>query len=70
VLLLRANATVSIGRLEAALWPDRPPPSAAGVIRTYASGLRAALGLGGAGRLPGLTKEPGGYRLALAPGVS
>jgi DNA-binding SARP family transcriptional activator/Tfp pilus assembly protein PilF len=68
VLLLRANATVSIGRLEAALWPDRPPPSSDGVIRTYVSGLRAALGLGGAGRLPGLAKEPGGYRLALAPG--
>ena len=68
VLLLRANATVSIGRLEAALWADRPPRSAGGVIRTYASGLRTTLGLGGAGRLPGLAKEPGGYRLTLAPG--
>jgi DNA-binding SARP family transcriptional activator/tetratricopeptide (TPR) repeat protein len=68
VLLLHANAAVSAGRLEAALWPDRPPPAAAGVIRTYASALRIALGLGGTGRLPGLAKGPGGYRLALAPG--
>ena len=68
VLLLHANAAVSVGRLEAALWPARPPRSAAGVIRTYVSGLRAALGLGGAGRLPGLAKEPGGYRLVLSPG--
>jgi DNA-binding SARP family transcriptional activator len=68
VLLLRPNAAVSAGRLETALWPDRPPRSAPGVIRTYASGLRAALSLGEGGRLPGLAKEPGGYRLALAPG--
>jgi DNA-binding SARP family transcriptional activator/Tfp pilus assembly protein PilF len=68
VLLLHANTAVSVGRLEAALWPDQPPPSAAGVIRTYTSALRAALGLGGTGQLPGLAKEPGGYRLALAPG--
>jgi DNA-binding SARP family transcriptional activator len=68
VLLLHANAAVGVGRLEAALWPARPPRSAAGVIRTYVSGLRAALGLGGAGQLPGLAKEPGGYRLALSPG--
>jgi len=68
VLLLHANTAVSVGRLEAALWPARPPRSAAGVIRTYVSGLRAALGIGGAGRLPGLAKEPGGYRLALSPG--
>lgn len=68
VLLLHANGPVSVSRLETALWPDRPPRSAAGLIRTYASGLRTELGLGDAGQLPTLVKEPGGYRLLLAPG--
>lgn len=65
VLLLHANSPVSIGRLEAALWPDRPPRSAAGLVRTYVSGLRGALRLADAGQLPRLAKEPGGYRLLL-----
>jgi DNA-binding SARP family transcriptional activator len=68
VLLLYANGPVSVGRLEMALWPDRPPRSAAGLIRTYVSGLRTALGLGDADQLPALVKEPDGYRLLLAPG--
>jgi DNA-binding SARP family transcriptional activator len=68
VLLLHANNPVSVGRLETALWPDRPPRSAAGLIRTYVSGLRTELGLGDAGQLPALVKEPGGYRLLLGPG--
>jgi DNA-binding SARP family transcriptional activator len=67
VLLLHANSPVSVGRLETALWPDRSPRSAAGLIRTYVSGLRGALGLGHAGPLPRIAKEPGGYRLLLAP---
>jgi DNA-binding SARP family transcriptional activator len=67
VLLLHANAPVSVGRIEAALWSGRPPRSAPGVVRTYMSGLRGALGLGNAGQLPRLAKEPGGYRLLLAP---
>lgn len=68
VLLLHANGPVSVSRLEAALWPGRAPRSAAGLVRTYVSGLRGALGLGEAGKVPRLAKEPGGYRLLLAPG--
>jgi DNA-binding SARP family transcriptional activator/tetratricopeptide (TPR) repeat protein len=66
VLLLHANGPVSVSRLEAALWPDRSPPSAVRVVRTYVSGLRSALDLADAGQLPRLVKEPGGYRLLLA----
>jgi DNA-binding SARP family transcriptional activator len=45
VLLLHANQPVSARRVEAALWPGRPPRSADGVIRTYVSGLRRTLHL-------------------------
>jgi DNA-binding SARP family transcriptional activator len=71
VLLLHANRAVSPGHLEAVLWPERPPRSAAGVVRTYVSRLRGVLGLDdpdGPERLPRLSREPGGYRLLLAPG--
>jgi DNA-binding SARP family transcriptional activator len=66
VLLLHGNESLSIGRIEMALWPGQPPRSAAGVVRTYISGLRRALRLDDEGSLPRLTKEPGGYRLVLA----
>jgi DNA-binding SARP family transcriptional activator/tetratricopeptide (TPR) repeat protein len=68
VLLLHANSPVGAGRLEAALWPDQPPRSAAGLVRTYVSGLRSALRLGDAPDLPRLAKEAGGYRLLLTTG--
>jgi DNA-binding SARP family transcriptional activator/Tfp pilus assembly protein PilF len=68
ILLLHAGQPVSPGRLETVLWPGRPPRSAAGVVRTYVSGLRSALRLGESGVVPRLTKEPAGYRLTLAPG--
>ncbi|HEX6519046.1 MAG TPA: BTAD domain-containing putative transcriptional regulator [Streptosporangiaceae bacterium] len=67
VLLLHANQPVSRRRLAAALWPDRAPPSAGGIIRTYASGLRQAAELGDRGRLPHLATVPGGYQLVLEP---
>lgn len=67
VLLLHAGWPVSADRLEAALWAGRPPRSSAGIIRTYVSGLRRVLDLGGPGELPRLTTEPGGYRLLLGP---
>lgn len=66
VLLLHANESLSIGRIESTLWPGPPPRSAAGLVRTYVSGLRHALRLGDERSLPQLTKEPGGYRLVLA----
>jgi DNA-binding SARP family transcriptional activator len=68
ILLMHANGPVGVSRLEAALWPGRPPRSAAGLVRTYVSGLRSALGLDDTGQLPRLAKESGGYRLLLAPG--
>jgi DNA-binding SARP family transcriptional activator len=40
VLLLEANRPVGGGRLIDAVWPDRPPPSAVGALRTYVSTLR------------------------------
>lgn len=67
VLLLRPNQRVSGNRLTMALWGDKPPPSAPGVLRTYVTGLRKSLQLGGSGELPWLATEPGGYRLALEP---
>ncbi|HEX6527335.1 MAG TPA: BTAD domain-containing putative transcriptional regulator, partial [Streptosporangiaceae bacterium] len=68
VLLLHANRPVNASLLEAALWPGKPPHSAAGVLRTYVAKLREALGLDQTGQIPRLAREPGGYRLVLAPG--
>jgi DNA-binding SARP family transcriptional activator len=65
LLLLRANRPVSKDRLAAAIWPGRPPRSAAGNLRTYMSGLRRVLHPVGGDRLPRLTPEPGGYRLGV-----
>jgi DNA-binding SARP family transcriptional activator/tetratricopeptide (TPR) repeat protein len=67
VLLLRPNQRVSGNRLAMALWGDAPPPSAPGVLRTYVTGLRKSLQLGGTDQLPRLATEPGGYRLAIGP---
>jgi DNA-binding SARP family transcriptional activator len=67
-LLLHAGRPVSAQRLQTAVWPGKPPRSAAGVLRTYVSELRRMLSLGEPGQLPRLVREPGGYRLALAPG--
>jgi DNA-binding SARP family transcriptional activator len=66
-LLLRPNQRVSGNRLAMALWGDQPPPSAPGVLRTYVTGLRKSLQLGGMDQLPRLTTEPGGYRIAMSP---
>ena len=43
-LALAEGHVVSTGRLVAAVWGDRPPPSAVVTVRTYVSRLRAALG--------------------------
>ena len=63
-----ANSRVSVDRLIATLWPERPPRSAAGNVRTYVSALRHVLRLDSDDHLPRLTFERGGYRLDLAPG--
>lgn len=62
ILLLEANKPVHAGRVMTALWPDRPPRSAAAVLRTYVSALRRSLGLAGAGPAA-LLSVPGGYQL-------
>jgi DNA-binding SARP family transcriptional activator/tetratricopeptide (TPR) repeat protein len=67
ILLLEANEPVHAGRIMTALWPDRPPRSAAAVLRTYVSALRHSLGLATADGQPALVSEPGGYRLRVEP---
>jgi DNA-binding SARP family transcriptional activator/transcriptional regulator with XRE-family HTH domain len=66
VLLLHANRAVGIDLLVEALWGERPPRSAVGALRTYVSGLRGALGLGGRTGAPRIVVLPGGYRLTVA----
>ncbi|MEO3977811.1 BTAD domain-containing putative transcriptional regulator [Streptomyces sp. CAU 1734] len=65
-LLSRPSETVPAGVLLAALWGEDPPPSAAANLRTYARGLRAALG--GDGSRAGMPHTRGGYLLRVPPG--
>jgi DNA-binding SARP family transcriptional activator/tetratricopeptide (TPR) repeat protein len=67
MLLLHPNRAVGMEDLSAALWPRQAPSSAAGVVRTYVSGLRAALRSAGPAALPRLVAHAGGYRLELDP---
>jgi DNA-binding SARP family transcriptional activator/tetratricopeptide (TPR) repeat protein len=68
ILLLEANQPVHAGRIVTALWPGRPPSSAAAVLRTYVSALRRSLGLARTGGPAALLSVPGGYRLQVEPG--
>ncbi len=63
VLLVSANRPLSVSRLVDAVWPDRPPPTAVGALRTYVSTLRRQLQLSGGVRPPRLVTEAAGYRL-------
>jgi DNA-binding SARP family transcriptional activator len=58
-LLLRANATVSVGTLSDALWEGEQPPNAPAVIRTYVARLRRTLGHAGTR----LVSRPVGYAI-------
>jgi DNA-binding SARP family transcriptional activator/tetratricopeptide (TPR) repeat protein len=60
LLVLRANEVVPTGAIVDALWRDRPPRSAVGVVRTYASRLRQTLAAVSDTRL---TSRPPGYVL-------
>ncbi|TXS34615.1 AfsR/SARP family transcriptional regulator [Streptomyces sp. OR43] len=60
-LLSRPSESVPAAVLDAALWGEDPPPSAAANRRTYVRGLRNALG-------DGLLRAPGGYLLRVGPG--
>jgi len=64
--LLRANRPVGVDLLVEALWGERPPRSTLAGLRTYASGLRRTLGMGGAAGTPRIVALPGGYQLAVA----
>ena len=44
VLLLHANEIISADRLIEALWPERPPDTAAKALQVYVSQLRKTLG--------------------------
>ncbi|MEV3869787.1 BTAD domain-containing putative transcriptional regulator [Streptomyces sp. NPDC049906] len=65
-LLSRPSETVPTGVLVTALWGDEPPASAAANLRTYAGGLRGALG--GDGPWEGMPTTRGGYLLRVPPG--
>src|SRR5947199_3296905 len=63
LLLLHPNRLVRSDRLLATLWPQRPPPSTASLVRTYVSALRRRLGLDQNGGSPAIATTPGGYHL-------
>lgn len=58
-LVMNAGHSVPIAHIEDAVWPDGPPPAAAGTLQAYVSRLRGRLG---ANRL---VRTDGGYRLLL-----
>lgn len=66
LLLARAGGPVPLEELTAALWGDRPPASAAGILHRYASGLRRVLEPGRDPRSAGrwIHRAGGGYRFA------
>ncbi|BCB83419.1 AfsR/SARP family transcriptional regulator [Phytohabitans suffuscus] len=61
LLLLHANRPVGVSTLSEALWPLKPPRTAAGALRTHVSNLRTSL------RLTGLTARPPGYQIDVDP---
>ncbi|WP_214107646.1 AfsR/SARP family transcriptional regulator [Acrocarpospora catenulata] len=67
VLLLNVNRPVRVDHIVDALWPQRPPRTAAVALRTYVSALRQVLGLAGRVEPPLLSTVPGGYELRLTP---
>ncbi|GAA2903988.1 BTAD domain-containing putative transcriptional regulator [Streptosporangium fragile] len=67
VLLLNVNRPVHADRLVDALWPQRPPRTAAVALRTYVSALRQVLGLADRADPPLLSTVPGGYQLHISP---
>src|SRR5262245_58998562 len=61
LLLIHANRPVAVDELTAALWPLKPPPTAAGALRTHMSTLRRSLGADG----PTVRARPPGYQVDL-----
>lgn len=52
-LLLQDGTPVTAGQAVAALWDGEPPPAAVGMVRSYVSRLRRALGPGAVGSVAG-----------------
>src|SRR6201995_3631540 len=67
MLAMRANRVVSRDELVDAVWGQRAPASAEGVVHTYVAGLRRVLEPGRSRRGPSqvLASAPGGYVLRL-----
>jgi DNA-binding SARP family transcriptional activator len=63
LLMIHANRPVAVEELTSALWPLKPPPTAAGALRTHMSTLRRSLGLDG----PAVRAHPPGYQLEVSP---
>jgi DNA-binding SARP family transcriptional activator/predicted negative regulator of RcsB-dependent stress response len=61
-LLCRPNAIVSIEDLVMALWGEQEPPTARKTLQVYVRRLRTTLGE------DRIFHQPGGYRIAIAPG--
>jgi predicted ATPase/DNA-binding SARP family transcriptional activator len=61
VLAIHVGEVVGTGRLVECLWGDRPPRSAAAVLRTYVAQLRRVLGAAA------IETRPDGYALRLDP---
>jgi DNA-binding SARP family transcriptional activator len=66
LLSLHANATVSRHVIVDALWGDKPPRSAIGIVHTYVSRLRSVLKIGRELDDGFLVRDRMGYRLNLA----
>ncbi|MEA2180760.1 MAG: hypothetical protein QOG77_4057, partial [Solirubrobacteraceae bacterium] len=62
VLLLHANEAVSVDRIQAALWGEEPPPTAAKSVQVHVSRLRKDLGA------QRVVTRPPGYALLVEPG--
>lgn len=69
MLLMHANAVVSVDRLIDNLWGDDPPATAMTALQGYVSTLRKALEPGRLARAPSrlLLTQPPGYRLCVPP---
>src|SRR2546429_1161614 len=67
LLLLSANRVVPVDRLIAALWGERPPPDARGLVQSCVARLRRALPADHTAGQPLLTRSPG-YMLRVRPG--
>ncbi|GAB1510167.1 AfsR/SARP family transcriptional regulator [Actinophytocola sp. KF-1] len=64
IFALRANRRLAVDWLVGALWPHRPPPSAAANLRTHIAELRRLLRTGAG---PRIETTDDGYRLAADP---